>query len=275
MSFLSRMLYTLISAGIFWGAYYFWDKDQDEKVRAQRLPLVEKALAIEIKQSTPFSVCVNTPRFPYGEGVPRTQWVKLPTGLSECKVIGELKIRGGVANGCKECEDLAALGVLEKADMTFTDYNGQTVTREAYRLTDLGKPLYYADIRERTAAQETGCTPGEVSYVGAEKQESDTEHGNYGFCFADELRFHTILDYQKPKKMGSSILMGVQYDYEAVNPDPLLFDERMGVILDSVPKSGTPALYEPVITTAVFGLNKAEPPMFDPGTRYGDWINKK
>lgn len=275
MSYLSRMLFIIITGGMFWGAYYYWDKDQSDKARAKLLPIIEAELGKEIEQYGETSVCVTTPEFPYGEGVPRTQWVKLPTGLSECKVIGELKIRGGVANGCKECEDLAALGVLEKADMTFTDYNGQTVTREAYRVTDVGKPLYFRHIRTREPAQDTTCTPGEVSYVSAQNQPDSDSGSLYGFCFAEGTRFHRTVDFQRPQKMGADTMMGIQYVVEAVNPDPLLFDERMRVILEDAPRPGDPALYEPVITTAVFGPNKKDPPTFDPGIRYGDWINKK
>lgn len=265
--FSARWAYLLASTVVTWGAYYSWEKQKEGIVREQRLPVLQKALAAEIKDTSDASLCVSGGPFPAGDRLPQTAWVRQANGLSQCQVV-----MGGHSPNCLFCDQLVEAGLLTHDQESVQDANGNSFNTRVYRVTEAGRKVYYDDMRSREPAHDRSCTVGEVKYVSSDSAAQEDLHS--GFCFGKELRLKSILEYQMPGKMGSSMMMSVRYQVEVVDPDPMLFDERLKPLLHTLPKPGNPALYDPVITTAVFAPDKQSIQGFDGGIRYGDWIGK-
>lgn len=270
MSLLSaRWAYTLAATAVTWGAYFAWEKQKEGIVREQRLPLIEKALAVEVHDSSDAFLCVGAGPFPAGERLPSTRWEKLPNGLSECRVSFNRD-----RSECGQCDTLTKMGLLTHDEEPVTDASGMTANARVYRLTSTGRDLYFGDMRARAPGEERGCKVGEVKYVSSQ-DEQPAAPGNPGFCFGKELRLLPITEFQMPGKIGNQMVIGVRYQVEVIDPAPQLFDERLKPILHELPKRGAKALYDPGITTAYFSPDKQSVEQLDPGTRYGDWIGKK
>lgn len=266
MQFASRFALAVVPALVIWGGYKAYERDEAETVRTRLLPPIEKALSAEIEASADAVVCVAAPLFPYGQDLPRTGWTTLPNGLSECRVTGSAER----VPPCKDCSTLEDLGLLEKAELEMPDATGNVVRREALRLTAKGRALYYADIKTRQPWKDDACTPGQVAFVSADRRH-EADAVRPGFCFADGLRLHGIPDFQKPQKTGAQAMLGIKYEVEVVNPDPVIFEQDMKMLLDKTPKRGSPALLPTETTTAIFPMDHSQPPYFDSGLSYGDW----
>ena len=264
-----RWAYLVGATLVTWGAYYSWEKQKDSFIREKRLPAIEKALAIQVNQTSESLLCTETPAFPTGKGFPKTQWVRQPNGMSACQAVFSHSYR----DDCKDCDTLKDIGLLTKSDESFTDANGSPASTAVYRLTETGKSLYLSDIHNRKPGHESGCTPGEVKYVGPENMPDEATRP--GFCFGGSLRLKPITEYLAPAKFGSQIMMSVRYQIEAVDPAPQLFDSRLKPLLHELPKQGKPALYDPAITTALYAPDGQTVADFDAGSRYGEWIGKK
>jgi hypothetical protein len=279
MKWLYRIGYLLIIAGIGREGYLLWQAHRDEALRREYLPRLEQELIRGYAADYGQMFCVAAPDFPVGDGLPETGWVRLSNGLSECRVIGERRLHGGLRNGCAVCQPLLELGLIEPAEITFQDAGGHTVTRPVYQLSETGRPLFFSEMSTRRAPVDRQCRPGEVRYAAADDGKPPVpgmgETGS-GFCFADGLRLHAIRKYQTPVRFGREIQMGVEYDVEVVNPAPSLFEPGMRQLLHEIPARGSPALLPPVIGTATFKADSDEPSVFhnEVAIEEGRWISK-
>lgn len=270
MSLLSeRWAYVAGATVVIWGAYFAWEKQKDGIVRTQRLPVVQKALAEAVRDGADATLCAEGGPFPYGErAAPVTAWVRLPNGLSECRTT--VKPRSG---SCFQCDELEKAGLVTRSEEHFADEAGNSLSSVVYRLSEDGRKVYYADIKTRSRAPESDCTPGEIKYVAPESAPSVS--GRPGFCLGGGLRLLPITEYLAPARNGSRLMMSVRYQLEVLDPQPMLFEERMKPLFHELPKPGKPALYPPAITTAYFSEDRQKIDEFDPGLRYGEWLNQK
>lgn len=278
MKWLYRIGFLLIMVGIGREGYLMWQAHRDAELLQQYLPRLEQELIRGYAADYGNLFCVTTPHFPVGDGLPKTEWVRSPNGLSECRVTGEHRLPGGLKTGCAVCPILLKMGLIEQAEQTFTDAGGQAVTRPVYRLTEAGRPLYFSEMSTRRPPLARGCEPGEKRYVPEDEGKApvpkEGEIGG-GFCFAEGLRLHAIRKYQTPVRSGNEILMGVEYDVEVINPAPPLFDPEMSNLLHDIPARGSPALLPPVIGTATFKADFDEPTVFHNEVSIdGPWISK-
>jgi hypothetical protein len=197
-------------------------------------------------------ICVNTWPFPFDTRSPPRWRPGYPPGRA-----------------CANCDELAEAGLLTKSP---TGDDGSATSGSLYDLTDLGRSAYRDEIRDlddmsealRTRMERAKANPA----IG-----SDTSAP--GFCFADKVELHQIIDALPPLRSGGTRFTSVRYDIEAINPSPLLFDSRLRFLALPQPNSGTPALYPPAITTFRKSLIYAgSPGELDDGFRYGAWVNK-
>ncbi|MDO8329731.1 MAG: hypothetical protein Q7T36_04595 [Fluviicoccus sp.] len=256
MQLVSRVVFTGIVVGMFWGGKHMMEK----QVVDSKLPVVEQALSRMLVENER-SVCVEGGPFPYNTRQGGSHWVSRYDGSLEC--------RAGSSLGCPKCEELYQVGLLDKDTESYSDDEGNYGTTVTFRLTDKGKGLYYSDIHDRSVGFSFPCTPGETK---SDEGSGEARH-RPGFCFAKGIRLNKIEEMQQPQKLNNTVMMGVRYVPEAVSPSEVLFDPRMKAVLGVVPKRGNPALYPTVTTTAIFAPGGKEVMEFDGGIRYGKWIN--
>jgi hypothetical protein len=278
MKYLFRFIFLMVLLMVFWQGYLILQKRHGAELLQQYLPRLEQELIRGYAADYGNLFCVAAPHFPVGDGLPKTEWVRSPNGLSECRVTGEHRLPGGLKTGCAMCPILLKMGLIEQAEMTFRDADDQAVTRPVYRLTEAGHPLYFSEMTTRRPLVARGCEPREKRYVPEDEAKApvpkEGEIGG-GFCFAEGLRLHAIRKYQTPVRSGNEILMGVEYDVEVINPAPALFDPEMSNLLHDIPARGNPALLPPVIGTATFKADSDEPTVFHNEVSIdGPWISK-
>jgi hypothetical protein len=196
-------------------------------------------------------ICVNTWPFPFDARSPPKWRPGFPVGRA-----------------CENCDALAEAGLLTKSS---PGDDGSTAAGAHFELSDLGRSIYRSEIRNlddmsdalRARIERAKANPA----IGPEASTP-------GFCFADKVKLHQILDALPPLQMGGNRFTSVQYDIEAVNPSPLLFDPRFRFLHLPQPQRGTPGLYPPAIATFRKSLSFANSPGEFDNFRYGAWVNK-
>jgi hypothetical protein len=136
MKYLFRFIFLMVLLMVFWQGYLILQKRHGAELLQQYLPRLEQELIRGYAADYGNLFCVAAPHFPVGDGLPKTEWVRSPNGLSECRVTGEHRLPGGLKTGCAMCPILLKMGLIEQAEMTFRDADDQAVTRPVYRLTE-------------------------------------------------------------------------------------------------------------------------------------------
>lgn len=237
--------------------YVKWRETHPVPPNFRELPAIKRLINRSLAENR--RICVNTGPFPFDTGDPPAWRPGLPISGSDFAV-------------CKDCEKLVQDGLLSRTDYDGTT-DGRTRTFARYELTNLGQSTYREEIRNLDVLSPTGSG---ATGNAASSPAIDSDDSIPGFCFADKVVLHEVVDALPPMGMGASRFISVKYTVEAVNPSPFLFDPRLKLLNLQAPKQGTPALYPPQITTLRTSLrfDPSNPGELDPTFRYGRWVNE-
>lgn len=265
-----RWVYGLCCSTVLVLGYMSWKHDQTEMYR-KRLPAIQQGyqdlLAQHPFDRRPYCLYLHaTASLSQPLLKPRYALVRQANGLSRCQ---ELPTQADC--NTEECRTLLQVGLLERAQESWTAASGELVNGEVIRLSQTGRALYFENIGtgERLRAS---CTPGEERYVAPEKVEVLRDQP--GFCLAEGMHVREISDYLPPTRINGRVAMAVRLVLEAENPQPLLFDPRLASLLPVQPVQQHPPIYEPLTTTAFFYGQGRQVEYFDDDVRYGAWVNQ-
>lgn len=238
------------------GAY--WAYSLSDENRRPVHPLIPRLVDQALDQ--PSNVCVEAGPFPYDTALPPTYWNAYIGNYATCEAIP-----------CNRCEDLRAAGLLKKWTGELRDENGDKRVAVQYELTEEGRALYHADIRDYgvSGSAQPHCRLGDTMTGKTPAYERKP-----GLCFAKQMKFYKVEARLKPMQFGGNSVQGFKYVAQAVEPQPFIFDPRAKALLPMVPARGTPALYPPV-TTALVLYPGGKDGELDGSIRYGKWINEK
>jgi hypothetical protein len=197
-------------------------------------------------------ICVNTVPFPYDSASPPPWTPGLP-------------ISGKGYATCDNCADLAQAGLVSQEG-------------SRYELTELGRSAYREKIYDPDSVTESESAKALRQKV-LTTAHFDPNGPIPGFCFADKVVVHQVIDALPPLTMGGTRFQSVKFTVEAVNPSPFMFDPDFKLLHLPQPqqpaKPGDPVLYPPEIVTQRKSLVNTDPGMLDGSFRYGAWVNQR
>lgn len=241
MKISAKWLFVIAFIVVVWGTFRFLEYRNEKAIAERILPAISRALEARLAKDDARAFCVRAPGFPYAQTERRNHWVKLESGLSECRS----GLTAAPEGACWNCESLRQAGLLEKTELDYgpaepdsSEYYPRKVMQ--YDLTSLGRRLYYTDYHahDRTPLPEA-CAAGTTAYRSAEpvNDASDDRHAP-GFCFAKGLKLHAVLANSRPLNRDGKTYVTVKYQAELIDADPVIREPSLREALARVPVDG-------------------------------------